>query len=83
MTELYWMQVSEGRYYLHEHPKGASSWRCQCIVDLIAADPHAELATCYMCCFGMEVRSRDGLFLGRAKKPTQWLTNAPAIAGNA
>ena len=29
VTELYWMQVNAGRYFLHEHLTGASSWRLQ------------------------------------------------------
>ena len=27
MIEIYKAQVQEGRYFIHEHPVGASSWR--------------------------------------------------------
>ena len=27
VCELYQMQLDEGRYFLHEHPSGATSWK--------------------------------------------------------
>ena len=33
--ELYNIQLSEGRYFLHEHPWSASSWHLPCISELL------------------------------------------------
>ena len=74
------MQASEGRYYLHEHPRGAASWKQECIVQLAASDPNAQLVSTDMCQFGLMVKDRSGRVIGRAMKPTRWLTNSPAIA---
>ena len=37
-TQLYQMQVQGGRYLLHEHPEGASSWAETCIMDVMKMD---------------------------------------------
>ena len=78
--ELYEIQAAAGRFYLHEHPQGASSWTHKTVTDFCMRHPDAELATMHMCAYDMKVMSKDGQELGYAMKPTSWLTNAPAIA---
>ena len=38
VTRLYREQVLAGRYFLHEHPLCATSWRIECILDVLAMD---------------------------------------------
>jgi hypothetical protein len=37
-TELYRMQLDANRYFLHEHPSGATYWQLACIKALLAHD---------------------------------------------
>eukprot|EP00972_Heterocapsa_arctica_P028162 4143011-Heterocapsa_arctica.AAC.1 len=34
--ELYELQIKQGDYFVHEHPAGATSWKCECIRRLMA-----------------------------------------------
>ena len=36
VCELYQMQLDAGRYFLHEHPNGATSWDLSCIRQVLA-----------------------------------------------
>ena len=38
VCELYNMQMQQGRYFVHEHPHAATSWREECIQSLLAKD---------------------------------------------
>ena len=38
VTELYQMQVNAGRYFLHEHPAGATSWQLACVRTMLSRD---------------------------------------------
>ena len=38
MCGLYKAQKDAGRYFLHEHPAGASSWSERCIQEVLAID---------------------------------------------
>ena len=53
LFELYEIQASSGRYYLHEHPTGASSWRQPAVVDFIARQETCYSVHSNMCSFGM------------------------------
>ena len=77
VTMLYREQVEGGRFFLHEHPKGASSWQERAVqevhqlqgVELIAAD---------QCQYGSEIQY--GVFKGLpVKKPTGFVSNAPRL----
>ena len=37
VCRLYQMQISEGRWFLHEHPAGASSWMERCVLEVMRA----------------------------------------------
>ena len=76
--ELYEMQVSAGRHFLHEHPAHASSWKERCVVDFLARHPDLYLVTSDMCQFGMVVAECSTSC--PVKKPTRWLTSAPCVA---
>ena len=71
VCELYQEQLDAGRYFLHEHPAGATSWGEECIKELMAQQD-VEVATCDRCQYGQE-DSRSG---DPVKNPTKWLTNS-------
>ena len=74
---LYELQRRAGRYYLHEHPRTAASWRLRSVqrfsryVDTIFVDSN-------MCRFGMEteVAGERGL----VEKATTFMTNSMEVA---
>ena len=35
-VRAYWKQMEEGRYFVHEHPKGAKSWEEKCMKNLMS-----------------------------------------------
>jgi len=74
VCELYQEQVDAGRYFLHEHPAGATSWAEACIQELLS-QPGVETAVCDRCQYGQEDdRSGDPV-----KKPTKWMSNSQCI----
>ena len=56
--ELYRMQLSAGRYFIHEHPEGASSWHMRETIELLM-EQDVGIATFDMCQFGMKA-TKDG-----------------------
>ncbi len=75
VCELYAMQVSEGRYFLHEHPVAASSWQDACIQEVLEL-PGVAKKTGDQCQYGQ--RSAGG---GPVRKPTGWMSNCPFVLG--
>ena len=75
--KLYKLQRSLGRYYLHEHPAHATSWEVDCMKSM-QADVGAQRVRADQCQYGLTTW-KDGVE-GQAKKPTDFLTNAPMIA---
>ena len=51
--ELYRMQLSAGRYFIHEHPEGASSWNMHETIKLLI-EPNVGVVSFDMCQFGMK-----------------------------
>ena len=78
--ELYDMQVRGGRYFLHEHPAQASSWKLPVVVDFCFRYPHLYAVTSNMCVFGMTTPLRGGDGEGYVANLTRWLTNSPCLA---
>ena len=70
VCELYKIQDEHGRYFLHEHPVGASSWKEICIRDVMALEGVAR-ANGDQCQYGQEDRSGNPI-----KKPTGWMSNS-------
>ena len=74
--ELYNMQLRGGRFFLHEHPESASSWRLPEIMQMILMD--GVLTTvCDMCAYGMV--AVDELGEAPAKKCTRLMSNSPEV----
>lgn len=78
-TKLYAIQIHHGRYFLHEHPAGATSWKEGCVQKIFGKDGviHVEADQCQ---YGLMTRDRTGV--GPARKTTGFMTNAPCIADN-
>jgi len=76
-VKLYQIQMDNKLYFLHEHPHAASSWENKEIKGLLEQGGVVRVKS-HMCAFGME--SEDKLGKGFAKKPTGFMTNAPALA---
>ena len=75
-VSLYEIQIRAGRYFLHEHPAGASSWKMKEMTKLML-HPEVDAVTFDMCCFGM-VASKDGEE-GPVRKRTTALNNLGEI----
>ena len=74
---LYQIQMDQGRYFLHEHPWSASSWKEPCIQSLVQ-DPRVNVVKGDMCCFGMYQNvGTEEMFV---KKSTGFMTNACEVA---
>ena len=70
---LYREQMRGGRYFVHEHPKSATSWMNPHIKAL-REDPRTVLAEAGLCQFGLMSKDKEGD--GYAKKPTTFMTNS-------
>ena len=75
-VQLYRHQMAQGRYFLHEHPQSAASWKEQCMEELMRS-PLVLKATLHQCQFGLT--STDEMGLGLVKKPTTMLTNSVEV----
>jgi hypothetical protein len=75
--ELYELQIRRGDYFVHEHPAGATSWKCECIRRMMSI-PGVIATVADQCQYGLT--SKDELGVGAARKATRFLTNAPYIA---
>jgi len=76
-AELYEMQWQAGRYFLHEHPAGATSWRTKKIQELEKLEGVLRVVG-HMCRHGMKSKDENGE--GLVLKPTGWLTNCEEVA---
>ena len=67
----------KGRYFLHEHPAHATSWREPEMVEL-TNQKDVYVVEGPMCRWGM--KSRDASGIGYVRKPTRWATNSWELA---
>lgn len=73
VCELYIEQVNARRYFLHEHPAGATSWSEDCISHVLQCKG-VDLVTGDRCQYGQEDDKREPV-----KKPTKWLSNSQEV----
>ena len=73
VDKLYRIQIDQGRYFLHEHPDGAGSWKNPYILDLWNHES-VERVTGDQCQYGQH----DGKG-NPVKKPTGWLSNSKHV----
>ena len=72
-AKIYDIQCQAGRYFVHEHPKSACSWKESSINDIAEDDEVFKADTC-MCAFGMT--SEDATGVAPVRKPTTFMTNS-------
>ena len=73
---IYKMQLKRGAYFIHEHPTSASSWKLDCIMELLML-PGVGLVRFDMCRYGMT--SQDSLGEAPVHKPTTLMSNCEAV----
>jgi hypothetical protein len=78
VIELYYDQLSGGRYFLHEHPEHATSWQLPQMKNLMEAEGVTKVGG-DQCQFGAE-HQRGARRGDPIKKPTGFLTNSPRVA---
>ena len=76
-VECYEAQLSAGRLFLHEHPRGAKSWDEPCMKRLTSR-PDVYVVDGPMCRWKM--KSCDASGEGYVKKMTRWVTNSGILA---
>ena len=75
--KLYVMQIRGGRYYLHEHPRGATSWKLP-VVQKFIRETSALFVDSNMCAFDMMAEDKQGV--GYVFKPIRFMTNSRCLA---
>ncbi len=74
---LYREQVEGGRFFLHEHPRSASSWQERGVQEVQQLEG-VDVITADQCQFGLEVMY--GIHNGLpVRKPTGFMSNAPRL----
>lgn len=73
VCELYRIQLDAGRYFLHEHPAGATSWQLECIRELRQQDS-VERVTGDQCQYGQADAAGDPI-----RKATGWMSNSEEV----
>ena len=69
-------QISRKKFFLHEHLSRASSWRFDCMEEIMQEDGVQKVES-DTCAYGTSSEDQDG---GLVKKPTGCLTNRKEIA---
>ena len=78
VVSLYRDQIEGNRYFLHEHPAGASSWRLPVVEELLQV-PGVQRINGDQCQYGAEIiRGQDAG--APVKKPTGFMTNSECVA---
>ena len=75
---LYKLQHDAGRYFLHEHPIGAASWREEYITR-VRQVTQAQILVIDQCQYGLTSVDDDQIERP-ARKTTGMMTNSPAMA---
>ena len=69
VVELYRLQMSGGRYFLHEHPAYAQSWAVKSIEELMK-ESSVDHVVADQCQYGQATHKGEPL-----KKPTRFMSN--------
>ncbi len=79
VVAIYRLQMRNGRWFLHEHPASATSWGLR-EVQQLRAENEVMAAEADQCMYGLKTNGPGGRMVP-AQKPTRFLTNSWAIAG--
>ena len=81
VVEIYREQLKGGRVFIYEHPESATSWDLEEIRKL-EKEEEVRVVTTDQCMFGLLTwKGKNKNKWVPAKKPTRFLTNSEAIAG--
>ena len=58
--ELYQLQVREGRWFIHEHPKESTSWKLKEVSSLRKVEGVFDVET-DQCMYGLAARGHSGV----------------------
>ena len=75
--KLYAIQIHHGRYFLHECPQSATSWK-EARVQRILNHKEVIHVTADQCQYGLISKGKEGH--GAAREATTFMTNAPHVA---
>ncbi len=80
VVSIYKKQLEAGRYFLHEHPAGATSWDLDEIKKL-QKETNVQISIADQCQYGLKTWSNNkGKRDAAAKKKTKFMTNSAEIA---
>ena len=79
VTTLYRKQIEAGRYFLHEHPQGATSWGLN-EVRTIGDTQGVHTVVGDQCMYGLTTEGKRGSSVMPAKKRTKFMTNSYHVA---
>ena len=68
MRSIYRLQLREGRFFLHDHPQSAASWREPAMLKLLS-EPDVDIAISHQCAYGLHVQGPDGVLDRRRHHP--------------
>ena len=81
VTTLYKDQIKRGKYFLHEHPATALSWKEDSIEKLIKGNSSITVVNADQCAYGLLTPSiSDPNKMEPALKPTKFMTNSEIMA---
>ena len=77
ICKLIMIQHRDGRYFIHEHPGGISSWQDQCVQEVLTVT-QATITEFDQCLFGLMATDRDGS-LKLCRRRSKLVSTMPAI----
>ena len=77
VVKLYKSQMRRGKWFLHEHPRSALSWKTKPILDILK-EAGVMTTVSHQCMFGLHTPGPNGTPM-LAKKPTRWMTNSASM----
>lgn len=75
VLSLYALQMQKGKYVLHEHPAGETSWTEQVMLNFLQR-PGVDVVKIDQCRYGLYSQTPNG-DLQLALKPTTWASKTP------
>ena len=79
MCRLYKSQIEQGRYFLHEHPASALSWKVR-EMEILVAHPLVNSVVGDQCMYGLLTPSEfDRTSMVPAKKSTRFMSNSSVM----
>ena len=74
--DLYMIQIRNRRFFLHEHPHAAASWKLPEVIRVMA-EANVDVVECDMCAFGLIIKDGNEELL--ARKRTKLMSNSPEV----